>query len=233
MAATGNVSNSNTRWVRRQKPLTPIDITNSGLHFCPRAIDCLRYYSLKDDRRYAEVEAEGDVVTWEDECATNRLRVVRELSREEFAALCTGTLTWNEGGQKVKECHYESGLPHGQCTVWHRSSAKSNEWTYVHGLRHGAYTMWWSNGAKREESTYERGEQHGCETTWYADGTLNHVCHYQHGVEHGMSTCWHQNGAKRYEYTYENGKPHGLCRSWHPNGEPGNTYIYVHGKITN
>lgn len=86
-----------------------LEFHKSGLHFCTRALDCLRYYSLNDKYRYAEVEAVGVVKSVGDICVTDSLLVVRELSCEEFAALCSGVLiAYGKNGT------YEWTYEHGQ-----------------------------------------------------------------------------------------------------------------------
>lgn len=64
-----------------------------GFHFCERAVDIRKYYDwMRDDTiRFAEIKAIDQVVTDDTKSATNKIRIVREIPRDEFAKLCTGT----------------------------------------------------------------------------------------------------------------------------------------------
>ena len=59
-----------------------IELCKSGFHFCPKMADVFDYYD-KNDCRYAEVEALGQVIKGNDKCVTDRLRIVRELTKAE------------------------------------------------------------------------------------------------------------------------------------------------------
>jgi len=59
-----------------------IGLCKSGFHFCRNVADVLNYYN-GHDCRYAVVEALGEVIDGEDKSVTDRLRIVRELTREE------------------------------------------------------------------------------------------------------------------------------------------------------
>ena len=54
------------------------ELCERGFHFCESIRDCEKYYKLGS--RYAEIEAFGDVVRGEGKLATNKIRVVRELT---------------------------------------------------------------------------------------------------------------------------------------------------------
>lgn len=56
-----------------------------GFHFCETIASCSRYYGLfGTDNRVCEIEASGTIIHGNDKCVTNRLLVVRELSRIEI-----------------------------------------------------------------------------------------------------------------------------------------------------
>ena len=59
-----------------------IELCKSGFHFCPKMADVFDYYG-SNDCRYAEVEALGQVIKGNDKCVTDRLRIVRELTKAE------------------------------------------------------------------------------------------------------------------------------------------------------
>ena len=60
-----------------------IELCKSGFHFCPKMADVFDYYD-KNDCRYAEVEALGQVIKGNDKCVTDRLRIVRELTKADI-----------------------------------------------------------------------------------------------------------------------------------------------------
>lgn len=56
---------------------------NSGFHFCNKLDNVFRYY-LYDECRVFAVQAIGEVVTKYDKSTTKKLRIVRELTKEEL-----------------------------------------------------------------------------------------------------------------------------------------------------
>ncbi len=67
-----------------------IGLCEAGFHFCRKMADVLNYYN-RHDCRYAVVEALGEVIDGEDKSVTDRLRIVRELTREEvFKEMAAG-----------------------------------------------------------------------------------------------------------------------------------------------
>lgn len=62
-----------------------------GFHFCKNAADVFNYYNFNPEKtRICEVEAFGEVDESNDndsKCATNKIRIVREISWEEFLTL--------------------------------------------------------------------------------------------------------------------------------------------------
>lgn len=65
-----------------------LELCHRGMHFCKRLKDCFKFYTYRDSLHVAEVEAFGDVITDEDDftskCCTNKLRIIRELSKDEI-----------------------------------------------------------------------------------------------------------------------------------------------------
>jgi hypothetical protein len=58
-----------------------------GFHYCTNPIDVLKYYSIQNNFRLLEIEDLGDSVTEEDKTATNKIRIVREIPKEEYVQL--------------------------------------------------------------------------------------------------------------------------------------------------
>lgn len=211
------------------------ETSDMSLQFYLQALACLQYDRLLSTNHYAEVEA-GDVDFTQGKYTTNSLRVVREMTRDEFAALCTGTLTSYEGGVKSYECVYDNGQLHGQYTSWYENGEKCTEQTYERGRLQGLYTSWQEDGTKIGEDNFEQGRRHGLYTSWYANGEKRTEYNYERGQKHGLCTEWYEDGATWAEYNYEHGKIHGLCTSWWESGEKRSEYNYdqglKHGRCT-
>lgn len=97
---------------------------SAGMHFCPDLKDCFNYYGNKTDNHCAEVVALGTVVQDDNKCATDHLRIVREIPWDEVLKMvnlgksCTGicntgdcntgnrnTGNWNTGNCNTGNCN--------------------------------------------------------------------------------------------------------------------------------
>ncbi|WP_275905070.1 DUF7666 domain-containing protein [[Eubacterium] hominis] len=82
-----------------------------GFHFCIKASDCFNYYSFDPENKVAEVTALGDVDCEHEDskCATNKIRIDRELSWQEVLEIvntgkgCTGLC--NSGNRNSGDCN--------------------------------------------------------------------------------------------------------------------------------
>ena len=65
---------------------SPLTICKSGFHFCPDVPNVYNWYADSFITRVCEVEALGKIVTDKsgDKCATDRIRIIRELSPGEI-----------------------------------------------------------------------------------------------------------------------------------------------------
>lgn len=52
---------------------------HNGFHFCKDLICCFNYYGIDDQKRIGLLEILGDVDEQGDKCATNKMRIVREI----------------------------------------------------------------------------------------------------------------------------------------------------------
>lgn len=68
-------------YVKEEPPV----LCSKGFHFCYDLQDVFSYYVLNDSNRFCEVEILGEVVTGADKAATNKIRIIRELKREEIS----------------------------------------------------------------------------------------------------------------------------------------------------
>ena len=58
-----------------------------GFHYCVNPKDVLEYYSIQHDFRLLEIEDLGESITEEDKTVTNKIRIVREVPKEEYYPL--------------------------------------------------------------------------------------------------------------------------------------------------
>lgn len=58
-------------------------ICSRGFHFCENLIDCFNYYGFNPQNKVAEIEALGDIVSEGNKNATNKIKIVREMTWEE------------------------------------------------------------------------------------------------------------------------------------------------------
>ena len=72
-------------------------VCDAGMHFCKRAADCFNYYSFEPSNHVAEVVAYGMIAEDGDKCATDKLKIVREIPWSELLEIvntgkgCTGS----------------------------------------------------------------------------------------------------------------------------------------------
>ena len=65
-----------------------IELCRSGFHFCKRIVDIQNYYNLKDEStRLCEIEAVGQVIEGNDKCVTDKIKIIREISKDEMYIL--------------------------------------------------------------------------------------------------------------------------------------------------
>ena len=65
-----------------------IELCEEGFHFCKKIVDIQGYYNLRDEEtRLCEVEATGKVIEGDYKCVTDKIKIIRELTREEMYEL--------------------------------------------------------------------------------------------------------------------------------------------------
>ena len=64
-----------------------LEMCQCGFHFCKNPIDVFGYYEYGEDTAMAEVEALGEIQQQGTKYCTNKIRIVREFTREELKAL--------------------------------------------------------------------------------------------------------------------------------------------------
>ena len=106
-----------------------------GFHFCIKASDCFNYYSFDPENKVAEVTALGDVDCEHEDskCATNKIRIDRELSWQEVLEIvntgkgCTGLC--NSGNRNSGDCN-SGDCNSGDCNSgdWNSGNRNSGDW---------------------------------------------------------------------------------------------------------
>lgn len=98
-----------------------IVICRSGMHFCKRAIDCLNYYELLPNSKFAKVEAYGELVNSDDNDKTSCkiMKVVRVYEYNEFIDIIEQDLKQenfqrrsavnSKGGRDLEACDFCTG----------------------------------------------------------------------------------------------------------------------------
>ena len=124
-----------------------LDICNCGFHFCKKMSWAHEYYSLSNkSTRICEIEALGDVQEKDNKCVTDKIKIVRELSREEIEILKndgfenTGvgnTGDWNTGDWNTGDCN-TGGRNTGDCNTGSRNTGDCNTG--------GRNTGYWNTG---------------------------------------------------------------------------------------
>jgi len=99
------------------------NVCDSGLDFCKKASDCFNYYSFDCKNKVAEVLAIGQIAEDGDKCATNKIKIVREIAWEELLTIV------NSG--KGNSGHSNSGNSNSGDSNggdWNSGSSNSGDW---------------------------------------------------------------------------------------------------------
>ncbi len=127
-------------------------VCERGFHFCKLPKDCFNYYPFDSDNKVAEVVGLGEVSEEDDKCATNKIKIIREISWQEVLTLV------NTG----KDCtgHFNSGnYNSGDYNSGHSNSGDYNSGHYNSG---GSNSGYWNSGhwnsGNRNSGHYNSGD---------------------------------------------------------------------------
>ena len=104
----------------------------SGFHFCKTMANVFNYYRGAG-KRYAEVEAYGDVVEDVAKCVTNKIRILREIPYQE-AVNMTNTGDCNTGNRNTGNCNTGNrntgSWNTGDCNTgnWNTGDCNTGDW---------------------------------------------------------------------------------------------------------
>lgn len=196
-------------------------ICASGFHYCAIPLLVDRYYSpyAGHGTRYAEISAEGSIQSLDDKYATNKITIVRELTRAELLQANIGCFI-NSAGDKT---WYQNGVLHcmdGPALTY----ICGDKYWYQNGLLHrmdgpavefaNGDKCWHQNNQRHRTDgpaiEYADGDKHWCqhgrlhrtdgpavefasgEKQWYLNGVLHRVD--GPAIESAVGKHWHQNG---------------------------------------
>ena len=173
-----------------------LKICECGFHFCKNPIDVFGYYPMNDSVLIAKVEALGEIQQEGTKYCTDKIKIVREFTREELQALILNgsynTGDYNTGGYNTGDCnsgnrntgHYNSG--HGNSG--HGNSGDYNSGDDNSGGRNsgnynsGAYNAGCGNSGNRNAGNTNSGDYN---SGHYNSGDYNvgnyNVGHYNAG----------------------------------------------------
>jgi hypothetical protein len=160
-------------------PEEDLELCQCGFHCCEHPLDCLEFYRSHPSNRYAEVKMLGKIVTSNPDddkpkCATNILKIEREIPYEEWLELCTVMV---------------SG--------WLRGSYEENHWVKGKLSERRAF---YSNGKKKALITFCK--DNGSNYSRYT-ALLKSITYFQNGMEHYIQTrsevCSHIDSILYYE----------------------------------
>ena len=149
-----------------------------GFHFCFKAPDVLNYYDLRKDHtmRVCEILASGNIDIGDDKCATNKIKIVREIPREEFLRnYCTGKFIFPKN-HKYEYAYFKDGYLHGSSesepTILLKDGTK--EW-YKNGILDRDNDLPAIECTYGLKKWYKNGQLHIIESSdgskfWYKDG---------------------------------------------------------------
>lgn len=188
------------------------EMYKTGFWFCPRALNCLNFYELDEEQKYAEVEAVGKIVKKRGIYYTNALRIVREISYEDFKSKCTGLLkSYWRNGNRGDRITYENGVEHGPYrTHWKYNGDVHIKATKVNGVFHGSYVENHSSGQPYIECNYNNGELDGpyVEYLEYSN-TVVKEANYKMGKLDGLYEEYYNSNVLKLSVNYKDGKRDG------------------------
>jgi hypothetical protein len=100
--------------------------TETVFHFCESIQQVHSFYDVRENNRYCEVEALGEIVKDENKCGTNHIKIVREITGDELNTLI-GKINGNTGIFNTGYCNS------GNCNSGYRNAGNYNYGDYNTG----------------------------------------------------------------------------------------------------
>ena len=146
-------------------------ICENGFHFCQEFMDLNNYYLFSHwFNRYYEIEALGEVITDGDKSATNKIKILRQLTQEDVLAITKEKLWFNSDWRLHREDGPAVEYADGYKAWWvngkrHREDGPAIEYTdgskewYLNGMRHRLDGPAYEN-ADGSKEWYLNGKRH-------------------------------------------------------------------------
>ena len=136
----------------------PLKLCENGFHYCEKLNDIFNYYPTNYNTRVCEIEALGDIASEANKSCTLKIKLIRELSKDEIKAL-TDDLKFNSG-------NYNSG----DNNSGNYNSGDYNSGNYNSGdYNSGNYNSGHYNSGDRNSGNYNSGDRNS--------GNYNSGCH--------------------------------------------------------
>ena len=128
-----------------------LEMCRCGFHFCKNPIDVFGYYPFSDNTLLAEVEALGEIKQEGIKFVTDKIKIVREFTREELQALIRDG-NYNSRNYNSGDCNSGS-YNSGDCNTGNFNSGDCNSSCYNSGSRNtGSY-----NSGNYNSGSYNSG----------------------------------------------------------------------------
>jgi len=167
-----------------------------GMHFCKNPVDCLRYYPLSTNQKYAKVSInpllfnddpnlfiqQSDDKTF---FVTNALTIDREIPYDEWVQLCNGTSQsyYPHTNNVYEQIYYSNGLMDGSYNIFTNQRLLVHH-RYKKGYLSGMQEEWDEEGNKIYENFYnDYGFKDGEQKFWYKGDDGNLVCQTQDYID--------------------------------------------------
>ena len=156
-----------------------LKICKCGFHFCANPLDVFGYYLFSDDTLIAEIEALGNIKQEGTKYVTDKIKIVREFSKEELQELiCNGrynSARYNSGDYNSGV--YNSGSYNsGDCNSGRNNSGTSNSGHYNSGsYNQGNRNSGWYNSGDSNSGYHNSGHCNSgnCNSGHYNSGYFN------------------------------------------------------------
>ena len=169
----------------------PLKLCENGFHYCEKLNDIFNYYPTNYNTRVCEIEALGDIASEANKSCTLKIKLIRELSKDEIKAL-TDDLKFNSG-------NYNSGDNNsGNYNSGDYNSGNYNSGHYNSGDRNSGRR----NSGHRNSGNYNSGDNNSGN---YNSGDNNSGNYNSGDYNSGNYNSGHYNSGDRNSGNYNSG----------------------------
>jgi hypothetical protein len=141
--------------------LDPV-VCSRGFHFCRRAIDCFNYYPFDTANKVAEIIALGAIAEEGNKCATDKIKIVREIPWAELLDLVNtgkGNAGHSNSGHRNSGHRNSGDCNSGDRNSGHYNSGDSNSGDSNSGHRNsGDFNSGHSNSGHANSGNWNQGD---------------------------------------------------------------------------